>query len=65
MIEFNDPKASDKIREALRAVEKDGKLEVLAAYTGIAGGVEELRKIMNSTGEIHIMDRGMLGMYLS
>ncbi|AWZ86154.1 hypothetical protein CSC41_4868 [Pseudomonas aeruginosa] len=38
---------------------------MVAAITGIAGGVQELRKIMNSTGELSIMDRGMLALHLS
>jgi len=38
---------------------------VVEAVTGIAGGVEELRKIMNSTEELSIMDRGMLGLHLN
>lgn len=64
MIDFNDVKASEKIRAALKDADAKGKLDVVAAVTGIAGGVSELRKIMNSTGEIHIMDRGMLGLHI-
>jgi len=52
------------IRAALRDADAKGKLGVVAAVTGIAGGEDELRKIMNSTGELHIMDRGMLGMHI-
>jgi len=54
----------DDIRNALKDADKKGKLKVVAAVTGIAGGEEELRQIMNSTGDLHIMDRGMLGMHL-
>ena len=60
-----DPKMDTVIRAALLNAERRGELETVAAVTGIAGGAEELRKIMNSTGELHIMDRGMLGMHLA
>ncbi len=33
-------------------------------HLAIAGGEDELRKIMNSTGELHVMDRGMLRIHL-
>lgn len=59
-----DASTDDKIRAALRSADRKGQMSVVAAVTGIAGGVTELRKIMNSTGELPIMDRGMLGMHL-
>jgi DNA-binding phage protein len=59
-----DKSMDDKIRAALRSADRKGQLSTVAAVTGIAGGVTELRKIMGSTGELHIMDRGMLGMHL-
>ncbi len=62
---LTDPKQDDRIRAALRNADKRGQLQVVAAITGIAGGVQELRKIMNSTGELNIMDRGMLALHLS
>ncbi|EOK5389642.1 hypothetical protein ACM6SQ_004691 [Pseudomonas aeruginosa] len=62
---LTDPKQDDRIRAALRNADKRGQLQVVAAITGIAGGVQELRKIMNSTGEMSIMDRGMLALHLS
>ncbi|HGM7426221.1 hypothetical protein P3805_24035 [Pseudomonas aeruginosa] len=62
---LTDPKQDDRIRAALRNADKRGQLQVVAAITGIAGGVQELRKIMNSTGELSIMDRGMLALHLS
>lgn len=62
---ITDQKIDDAIRSALKDAEKKGKLDVVAAVTGIAGGAAELRKIMNSTGELHTMDRGMLGMHLA
>ncbi len=53
-----------EIREALEDADKKGKLSVVAAVSGIAGGEDTLREIINSTGELSIMDRGMLGMFL-
>ena len=60
-----DAKQDERIRAALRNADKKGRLQVVAAVTGIAGGVQELRRIMNSTGELSIMDRGMLGIHLA
>ena len=60
-----DAKQDERIRAALRNADKKGQLQVVAAVTGIAGGVQELRRIMNSTGELSIMDRGMLGIHLA
>lgn len=60
-----DLESDNNIREALRDADAKGKLDVVAAVTGITGGTEELRKIMNSTEELNMMDRGMLGMHLS
>lgn len=34
------------------------------AVVGIVGGEEELRKIMNSTGELTVVDRGILSVHL-
>lgn len=53
-----------RIRAALKEADRKGKLDIVAAVTGIAGGEAELRKIMNSTGELSVMDRGMLFMHL-
>ena len=61
---ITDPKIDDQIRAALRNADKKGQLQTVAAVTGIAGGVNELRRIMNSSGELPIMDRVMLGMHL-
>jgi hypothetical protein len=61
---LNDPKIDDSIRAALKDADRKGKLGVVAAVVGIAGGDESLRKIMNSTGDLSIMDRGTLGMHL-
>lgn len=63
--DITNPKLDDRIRNALKDADSKGKLGVVAAVTGIAGGTTELRKIMNSTGELHVMDRGMLGMHLA
>ncbi|EKQ6351825.1 TPA: hypothetical protein NI805_006384 [Pseudomonas aeruginosa] len=62
---LTDHKQDDRIRAALRNADKRGQLQVVAAITGIDGGVQELRKIMDSTGELSIMDRGMLALHLS
>jgi len=64
VMNITDPKIDDQIRDALRNADKKGQLGTVAAVTGIAGGVKELRRIMNSSGELPIMDRGMLGMHL-
>lgn len=59
------PAAQDQIiRAALKSADAKGKLSVVAAVVGIAGGESTLREIMNGTDPLHIMDRGMLGMHL-
>lgn len=65
MNHFNDPKIDEKIRAALRDADRKGRLSVVAAITGIAGGVKELRRLMNSTEPLSIMDRGMLSIHLN
>jgi hypothetical protein len=65
MIDFMSPTASDEIRVALKKADALGQLGVIAAVVGIAGGEKELRKLMNSEGEMHIMDRGMIGVHLA
>lgn len=57
-----DPSMDDRIRSALRAADKRGKLGVVSAVAGPS--VETLREIMNSTGELDTMDRGMLAVHL-
>lgn len=64
MRDLRDPKTEDVIRSALVEADRKGKLGVVAAVVGIAGGEESLREIMNSTGELSIMDRGMLALHL-
>lgn len=59
-----DPKIDNKIRMALKEADLIGKLGLVASVLGIAGGKLALREIMNSTGELSIVDRGMLGMHL-
>ncbi|KKK97677.1 hypothetical protein LCGC14_2650340 [marine sediment metagenome] len=61
---LDDERTDAKIRAALRDADSKGKLGVVAAVTGIAGGEAELRKIMDGEDELHVMDRGMLGMHL-
>ena len=64
MIDITAPQNDDKIRAALKDADKKGKLDIVAAVTGIAGGETEIRKLMNSTGPLSIIDRGILGMHL-
>lgn len=59
-----DKKQDERIRAALRSADSKGQLQVVAAVTGISGGVKELRRIMNSTDELSVMDRGMLAIHL-
>ena len=59
-----DPKMDNLIRAVLLKEDQAGNLHRVAEKVGITGGVEELRKIMNSTGELHIMDRGMIGIHI-
>lgn len=62
---LTDSKQDERIRAALRSADKKGRLSVVAAVTGIAGGEKELRRIMKGSDELNIMDRGMLAMHLS
>ena len=61
---LTDPDIDDQIRAALRDADSKGKLGVAAAVIGISGGAAELRKIMSSTGELNVLDRGMIGLHL-
>lgn len=54
---------SQMIKVAIKKLDLDGQLQRHADAIGIAGGVEELRKIANTEGELHLMDLGMLGLY--
>jgi len=64
-MDLTDSKQDERIRAALRSADSKGRLGVVAAVTGIAGGEKELRRIMNSTTELAIMDRGMLAIHLA
>ena len=64
MISIADPNADEKIRAALKDADRRGKLGIVAAVVGIAGGEDELRKIMNSAEPMSIIDRGMIGMHI-
>lgn len=61
---LQDKKIDDKVRAAIRSADAKGQLSVVAAVTGISGGVDQLRQIMNSTDELSVMDRAMLGIHL-
>lgn len=60
-----DLKQDQRIRAALRSADRKGRLSVVAAVTGIAGGEKELRRIMNGNEELSVMDRGMLAIHLA
>jgi hypothetical protein len=62
---LTDSKQDERIRQALRNADSKGRLSVVAAISGIAGGEAELRRIMNGTTELAIMDRAMLAMHLN
>jgi len=62
---LTDSKQDERIRQALRSADSKGRLGVVAAVAGIAGGESELRRIMNSTTELALMDRAMLAMHLN
>ena len=64
MIAINDSNADIVIRAALKQADRKGKLGVLAAVVGISGGEGALREIMDSSGPLSTMDRGMLAMHL-
>jgi len=57
-----DKALDDRIRSALKDADSKGKLSVVSAIVGPS--VEELKAIMRGTGELSLMDRGMLGMHL-
>jgi hypothetical protein len=64
-MDLADKRMDVRIRTALRSADAKGQLAVVAAVTGIAGGEKELRKLMSSSDELSIMDRGMLGLHLA
>ena len=53
---------SDLVRDALKDADRKGKLDVVEAVTGIE--VTELKLIMNSTGQINIVERIVLFVHL-
>lgn len=55
---------SNDIRDALLSADKKCGLGAAAEIIGIAGGEDELRKIMNSTGEMNVIDRAMFRIHL-
>ncbi len=65
MRSITDPELDTQIRQALNDANAKGKLDVVAAVTGIAGGEAELRRIMDSDEELSFMDRSMLGLHLT
>lgn len=65
MKDIEHPEMSNKIRAALKEADAQGRLGAVAASVGIAGGISELTKIMNSEGVLPLMDRGILAMHLN
>lgn len=64
MLNLHDPKTDDVIRSALVEADRKGKMGIIAAVIGIAGGEKALREIMNSTCELSIIDRSVLALHL-
>lgn len=62
---LNDKRQDERIRSALRSADNKGRLAVVAAVTGIAGGEKALREIMDGDNELAIMDRAMLAIHLN
>jgi len=62
MIDLQTPETDDKIRSALKDANRKGKLEIVAAVTGTSDS--ELRRIMNSSEPLTMMERVSLGMHL-
>jgi len=54
---------SHLIKAAIKHCDKQGTLKEHADKIGIAGGVEELRKLACEEGELHVMDKGMLSLH--
>jgi hypothetical protein len=59
-----DTKLDEKIKQHLKEADAQGELGAIALQTGIAGGTQELRRIMGIQGSLSIMDRGMLSLLL-
>jgi hypothetical protein len=53
-----------KLRDALLSLDKKGELGRIAAATGISGGVETLREMINNPSKIGFMDIGMIGIHI-
>lgn len=51
------------LRAALLGMDAKGQLGRVSSATGIAGGIETLRKMIADENEIGIMDIGIIGMY--
>jgi hypothetical protein len=51
------------LRAALLGMDAKGQLHRVATATGIAGGVETLKKMIDDETEICIMDIGIIGMH--
>ncbi|MGZ8200511.1 MAG: hypothetical protein ACXWUC_06950 [Methylosarcina sp.] len=51
------------LRAALLNMDQKGELGRIANATGISGGIETLREMINDPSKIGIMDIGMIGMH--
>ena len=51
------------LRSALLGMDSNGRLDEVANVTGIAGGVETLRKMIADENEIFVVDIGIIGMH--
>lgn len=52
------------IRALLVRIDEEGALHIANEFIGMAGGVEALRKLANSTEELHGMDRALIGLHM-
>lgn len=64
MYSITDRQGDDAIRAALLDANEKGKLAVVAAVTGIAGGAARLEEIINTTEELSLLERGTLMSHL-
>lgn len=51
------------LRAALLNMDQKGELGQVANATGISGGIETLREMINDPSKIGFMDIGMIGMH--
>ena len=59
-----NPKYDILIKAALLNADRKGQLAEVARVVGMTGGAEALRKVYTTPGELHLMDRAMIGMHI-